>query len=87
VPDDSNQLSTLQEMQDEMLLNTRSQLSAIIFFRWISLSFKIDDPVWISIYDCMSESLSIQKCWNSRTMAIVTSTDLSGKSKISTLRV
>lgn len=29
VPDDSNQLSTLQEMQDEMLLNTRSQLITI----------------------------------------------------------
>lgn len=32
VPDDSNQLSTLQEMQDEMLLSTRSELIAVFFF-------------------------------------------------------
>lgn len=31
VPDDSNQLSTLQEMQDEMLLATRSNHKVVFF--------------------------------------------------------
>lgn len=33
VPDDSNQLSTLQEMQDEMLLSTRSKVPCYISYK------------------------------------------------------
>lgn len=56
---------------------------------WISVlskKFTIHFMIWW-LHVFVNLCVCVQKCWNSRTMAMLTSTDRFGKSKISTLRV